>query len=548
MTENIDDSPTTKKRKANDGRATTVPNGGGGGLFSSWLGYFTGRRDDTTLNASTTHGGENLTQMDRMENMMSRMEEKLTAVGSLERRCENLEAKCSSLKTMLEMKTNSIKEHVDCKFDKQNEYNSMLVRNQTWEYSPPVHSQEHWENNGYDEDVATYLSEWSRALKEITEKLRRGEFPDHSDGRKGIDLEWSALEPILDRVASIIMSTHWAEFADALAQFTPAFGVLPDDCETYFTLGNIQLDRCVPGMLKDALMNKPFQALSFVNRDDVDDNEGMSVDSIMDIVESNKYLRRLTIGNNRIQLEHLAKICSAVHEHSFVELDLRNCFENGLGDDMMTSLLTNGGLVKLERLGMASNRITSSTITSLADFLATNPPLKELDLEDNLLVDNDALVLANALRSNTSFGYLRLWDNDISDAGDEAFDLVVHGDGNLNSIADSNHSCVVVGLKVDCWNVDEKPESFNRARKIYNLLSQRNKSMPMCNVHHFNDIDVKILPFMLKAVQMYASAVDADDRFRLGYCRVEPLSIVYEVMRKWDKVFPLYNLCERIED
>src|SRR6056300_1488833 len=142
----MSDSP-TKKRKANDGRATVTDSShrtGGGGFLSSWLSYFYGRRDDTTPTASTTCGGENLThKMDRMEKIMIRMEEKLTTVSSLERRCENLEDKCSSLEHMLKTKI----EQDDCKFDslvKQHEYNNMLVKNQSWKYSVPVYSEEHY--------------------------------------------------------------------------------------------------------------------------------------------------------------------------------------------------------------------------------------------------------------------------------------------------------------------------------------------------------------------------------------------------------------------
>ena len=62
----------------------------------------------------------------------------------------------------------------------------------------------------------------------------------------------------------------------------------------------------------------------------------------------------------------------------------------------------------------------------------------------------------------------------------------------------------------------------------------RNKSISTSNVKYFDGIDVKILPFMLKAVQRYAIEIHA-------YGSVKALSIVYEVMRKWDKVFPLYT-------
>jgi hypothetical protein len=61
------DSP-TKKRKANDGRSTVPDNSSNsGGFLSSWLSYFSGRRDGTTPTASSTCVGENLTQMDRMK-------------------------------------------------------------------------------------------------------------------------------------------------------------------------------------------------------------------------------------------------------------------------------------------------------------------------------------------------------------------------------------------------------------------------------------------------------------------------------------------------
>ncbi len=519
MTENMsDNSPATKKRKANDGRAAAVPpHGSGDGFLSSWLRYFYGRSS----------------QMDRMENMMSRMEEK----------CSRLEAECSSLKNEL----NDVKKIQLQQF----EYNNMIVKNQGWEYSTIVYSADYWVENGYDDDVATYLAECSEYLKSLTEKIMRGEFPnDHGINkkgfyRKGIDLDWDEDDPILDLFSGHIMIPHWREFAGALKQFTPAFGILPDGSESIFTLENIQLPGDVPGLLKDALMNKPFQTLRFVNKEDVGDNEGMSVDSIMEIMKSNKHLRELTIGNNLIQLDHIAKICSAVRYGSIVDLDLRNCFQNGLGDAMMASLLTSGGLARLERFSFITNGITSNGITLLANFLATNPMLKELNLSSNDLSGDCVDLLANALRSNTSLRFLNLSENTISDSGKKAFDLVVHDDSSLNSIANTNHSCRVYVVGFGCWNEyrvwrdgawRETPESLNRARKIYNLLSTRNKSMSMSNVQHFDEIDIKLLPSILEAVQRYAIAIH-----RAGYVRVEPLSIVYEVMRKWDKAFPLYT-------
>ena len=124
----------TKKRKVDGGRADVSHHDGR--FVSSWLGYFfSGRRNDTTL-----------LQLDRMEQMMMRMEDKLGTIASLESRCEELEAKCSSLENKLDSTLQAVKDHTDQKFESMtstlkdylddkievyHEYNSMLVKNQS---------------------------------------------------------------------------------------------------------------------------------------------------------------------------------------------------------------------------------------------------------------------------------------------------------------------------------------------------------------------------------------------------------------------------------
>ncbi len=291
-------------------------------------------------------------------------------------------------------------------------------------------------------------------------------------------------------------------------------------------------------------MNKPFTKLCFTNNDNGDgERGGMCVEAIIDLVENNKHLRKLDIWRNRIGNEHIERLCSVVHNHPLVELDLyRSQFEPGMGDVMLTSLLTYDDL-KLEKLGMSSNDITSGVSTLLADFLATNPRLKELDLSNNHLNDSGAVLIANALRSNTTLESLELGNNnditnDITDLGVEAFRLVLCDESSLNSVADSNHSCTVTvnGFEEFYWNKNSLSNVMadNRGRKIYSILSSRNEVMS--NVEHFGDVDVKVLPNMLEAVQRYSKNV-----VRGRKREVEALSIVYEVMRQWEKVFPLYK-------
>ncbi|KAL7454337.1 hypothetical protein ACHAWC_006938 [Mediolabrus comicus] len=551
-----------KRRKENDGRAAE-----------------TGAQNVNTNNNYTNDGGsENLSQkMDRMMQIMMGMKEKLDNISSLERRCEHLEAKCSTLENILENNTQSMKEHVDSKITKINEatdslhakidqiikrqeYNDMLVKNQSWKYLVDVLSVDEWVNVAdLTEDEAANISEDSKRLREATEKLRRGEFPrvDDNYNEKGITLE--EIEPSVENY----LLPYWREFAEALKQFTPAFGVLPDDWESYFHMEDVDLNNDAMLILRDALINKPFHTLSFINNDRDADVGGMSVDAIMDIVDSNKHLRQLDIEGNLVDGVHIGKICSVVlHTHPFlVCLDLSKCFRNGAGDEMMISLLTTSGTLKLEKLVMAFNDITSNVTTLLTDYLAADPQMKWLDLRRNILTDNDAELLANALRSNTTLRHLDLGlfynESTITDVGAGAFCLVLNDERNLNSAALSNHSCHIPGVgppslnknvlrqewhEIRSWDMTRlrKETEMNRAQKIYNLLYSRNKSLT--NVQHFDGIDVQILPNMVEAVQRYSGIISEQCEGEVEqHYNAEDLSIVYEVMRKWDKVFSLYG-------
>jgi hypothetical protein len=571
-----------KKRKTNDGSATmsdgahdvNTSNDGGG-----FLSYISGRgdgassgppSDDQFIHQSLFHH-----QMERMEKIMMRMEEKLAHMSSLESRCEQLEAKCSSLEHKLETAAQSVKDHFDSKIEslhlhleqkcdslvnrletnvdsvhekvdkslKFHEYNKMLIKNQSWEYSAAVIEKDDWLfDTDYSEDEADeaeYLADTAEDLKQLTLKMRRGGFPHenlHEREGMGIYFEMNDSDPPFSHAVNVELLPHWKEFAAALKQFSPAINLLPDDRKSFFSFYFVQLNRDAILLIKEALMNKPFTKLDFAHNNNGDDGRGgMSVDAIIDIVESNKHLRMLDISWNRIGNQHIERLCSAAHNHPLVELSLDDSFEPGIGDVMLTSLLTNDDL-KLEKLDMSSNNITSGVSTWLADFLATNPRLKELDLNENHLNDSDAVLIANALRTNTTLTRLDLVNNNITSVGAEAFRLVLCDESSLNSVADSNLSCTLrgSGLGNNRWNMNySEVVDENRGRKIYSILFFRNKTMS--NVQHFDDIDLKLLPNMLESVQRYSKYAPRWQKLKVG-----ALSIVYEVMCKWEKAYPLY--------
>ena len=577
-------SSPTKKRKANNVQATlddthdvsTCCNNNYSGIGASARAeYACGRSDNIS---SDNHGSEKLIQqtLSHMENMkilMLRMEKKLDKMSSLESRCEELEAKCSSLETKLEPSSQSVKDHhVDKLEDKidtlservqqNHEYSQMMLRNQSWKYSPNVKSYTDFYVDSYDEEDAEYkyLSEAEQELKHMTTQLRNGKLPfpevviGNGNGRKGIVFDMNgnfqndAYDDLLDQ-----LMPHWIQFTAALTQFTPAMKCLPDDCTTYFKLDEVVLKRKQMSLIKRALIGKPFKELSFASNREWDEREerdmtlksGMLVDDIIDVVESNKSLQKLVIHNNFFVLDNIIRLCHVVHNHPMVELDLRNSISSyDMGDLMLKNLIACKDL-KLEKLDMSNNAITSAVCRPLANFLATNPKLKELDISVNFLDDHGGKVLAGGLRRNTKLRKLDISGN-IMNRGLDIFRSVVCDEMSLNKVADSNHCCQIevheeVPLKINFSEVMRE----NRGSKIYSLLSSRHRHEVRSNVQDFSKIDVKFLPDMLEAVQRYADVseeVEDDSEDGSDYkAVVKSISIVYEVMRKWEKVFNLYE-------
>jgi hypothetical protein len=515
-------------------------NNNGGGFISSWLGYFSRQRDGGA--SSESPRDENISQLDRMEDIMMRMEEKLATVSSLERRCEELERKCSSLEDKLESTSQSTREHID----KTLKYHEMLIRNQNWEYSAPVVTMDELLDDFHDED-ADHIYGTSQLLKTSTVAMRRGDFP-YDDGRnKKIYLEISDGYPFYDDGGiNNVLSPHWSEFAAALKQFKPAFDVLPDGCETAIIFGCVQLNQEMTQLIKEALKNTPFTGFGFMYSC-YHFHGGTS--TIAEMMRSNKHLQSLELWHIRdMDRNDIAKLCSAIHSHpSLVEVFITSCFTNSnLGDVMLHSLLSTDEL-KLERLEMPGNNLLRfqtgfNVCTLLSDYLATNPRLKKLDLNENFLNDSHAALIANALSSNTSLRNLCICGNSFGGVGAEALFRALSDESSLNSIADSNHSCFIEADEVQVMKENESEvRKVNRARKIYGLLSSRNETMS--NVQYFGDIDVKLLPNLLEAVQKYSL------RLRVGDDdNVKASSIVYEVMRRWDKLSPLYKSSANLKD
>jgi hypothetical protein len=176
-------------------------------------------------------------------------------------------------------------------------------------------------------------------------------------------------------------------------------------------------------------------------------------------------------------------------------------------------------------------------------------------LANNNLNDEDARLIARALKHNTNLEELWLGDNDFSEilydngtreVGSNALCKAIYDPTSLNSVADCNHTCFIFGGASFGNNIpiNRYTPKQNRIRKIYHLLSVRNRDEN--NVHHFNlefgdddenDESLKLVPKVLECVHRYAVSQSC------GECidYLPPLSVVYEILRGW-KMPELYEL------
>jgi Ran GTPase-activating protein (RanGAP) involved in mRNA processing and transport len=186
-------------------------------------------------------------------------------------------------------------------------------------------------------------------------------------------------------------------------------------------------------------------------------------------------------------MEDAHYLVESIIKHPTIDkIRLDGCFGEEVNEnDVLCSLLASDK--NFAEIDLDNNNIQTDGISEISDYLAIDPPLKELYLRNNDLNDEDASLIARALKHNTNLQWLSLDENNITRNGSTVLRDAVYYPTSLNSLSDCNHTCRSYGLS---WggdvpvNLPGLTSKQNRARKIYHLLSLRNKEGN--NVHHLN--------------------------------------------------------------
>ncbi len=335
---------------------------------------------------------------------------------------------------------------------------------------------------------------------------------------------------------------HWREFTNALGEYKHCLNCLQQDADVscYFSLQRVELSNTVVEMLSTALKNTYFRG--FHLEDNRLGREGWKF--ALNYVQSNPIMTNFISVENRIDCNTtLSRLCDIIRVHpSLVSIRLNGCNSDEITGYVMLREIIYAGGEKLKELDLSNNNIMLAPGIVLYDFLRGNPKLQKLSLEDNRLGDLGAISIARALRENTNLYYLDLSSNPIPEEACEVLREVEFDDSSLKTAASSNHTCRIVypdgnwGFNDGDYPETDKPygKKLIRAQKIYTVLSVGNEDCE--NVQEVKEAPLEALPIMLKSIQDYSNYHVGSNNPDQLESYVQPLSVVYEIMRGWEEV------------
>jgi len=404
----------------------------------------------------------------------------------------------------------------------KNEYNE-------WDYEADDIPDSYWIERGFDEEEhAERMGTFLGKMKDSTHELRRGEPP------KNMDLLLTNGHMLHDD----ILLPHWKEFAGALQQYKK-FNHREDYGINELRIYNVQLQQEVMDMLAPVLQTSSIKGLVL--------GGNIESDALLfaaNIIKSNPKLRRFVWCNQIESVDDMKKLCKAIenrpHRLSFEYFGLHNTFD-GNNPEMMRIVLDASRQIEMIRL---DNNIGSAGAHLIANFLASNPSLDDLNLADNNLSDNDATLFANALQSNTHLRRLDLDDNAITEVGRRVLLESIFNVSSLNSCATSNRRCRIHGLNPDIYSINKfHPTSHNREMKIFTLLSGTDDGF--LNMNCLGDLSYKLIPNVLSLARKFIAAVPELSDFyfeQTGQRSADwdqldvdtvPITSMFELLRGW---------------
>jgi hypothetical protein len=250
---------------------------------------------------------------------------------------------------------------------------------------------------------------------------------------------------------------------------------------------------------------------------------GEGIITLSKLVDVSSELQRFCLRHNRIDNMDSARCLSrSLKLHARINhLDLSHCDLGSSPEILLVILQSDVSLINL-----FNNNIDSFGAVKIAEYLESDPPVKNIDLERNQLNDNDVILFSRALKRNTNLTRINLSSNKITSIGVKVLLTCVFDSSSLNAISESNHTLGRIHL---LYNNNDANESLincinhlldlGRTEKI--LLALQDKESLL---QYLANVPVELIPEVLAFPLQQVNNQSLHKH----------LNIVYSTMRWWN--------------
>ncbi|EJK63854.1 hypothetical protein THAOC_15466 [Thalassiosira oceanica] len=242
-----------------------------------------------------------------------------------------------------------------------------------------------------------------------------------------------------------IFKPYWKDLAQAME--TSAHLRQIKDSSSLF-LNKLSIGNEPARLIGDAFKTSNLRALYLT---DVDCTNVFCADMLSSPVLETFHINQQHVNKRNIlaREQDVELLKGVIEDHpSLNTLELKCCGPPKPSPSLIPIILASSHL--LRRIDIHDCNLATFGSASIADFIASNPGLQGMFLQDNHLDDSDAGLIGAALMTNCNLTRLSLAGNKITEHGRQGLLSAMFCVGNLNSISDCNHTCDVgLGQKDD---------------------------------------------------------------------------------------------------
>ena len=144
--------------------------------------------------------------------------------------------------------------------------------------------------------------------------------------------------------------------------------------------------------------------------------------SLSELVDVSSELQTFCIDYNRMDNMESARCLSRslkLH-HRINQLSLTHC-DLGISPVILSVILQSN----IEYMDLGNNNIDSLGAVTIAEYLEIYPPICRIDLDNNRLNDDDAILISQALKRNTNHCEICMYSNNFTSIGVKALQYIV---------------------------------------------------------------------------------------------------------------------------